>query len=43
MARIARLAYAILDGTLIRTDRLGGTAIGATTPARRAITPSTFR
>jgi len=26
MAGIARLAYAILDGTLIRTDRLGGTA-----------------
>jgi hypothetical protein len=26
MAGIARLAYAILDGTLIRIDRLGGTA-----------------
>ncbi|GAA0904567.1 transposase family protein [Virgisporangium aurantiacum] len=26
MTSIARLAYAILDGTLVRTDRLGGTA-----------------
>jgi hypothetical protein len=26
MAGIARLAYAIPDGTLIRTDRLGGSA-----------------
>lgn len=46
MAGIARLAYAILDGTLIRIDRLGGTAnrrYYAGKPRHHAITPSRSR
>ena len=42
MAGIARLAYAILDGTVIRTDCPGRTT-AATTPANTAATGSTPR
>jgi hypothetical protein len=40
MAGIARLAYAILDGTLIRVDRLGG---AANRRRQAATTPSTSK
>ncbi|GAA1041068.1 hypothetical protein GCM10009557_63930 [Virgisporangium ochraceum] len=43
MASIARLAFAILDGTLIRTTGSAAAQTGATTQARPAITPSTSR
>jgi hypothetical protein len=42
MAGIAKLAYAILDGPLIRTDRLTGPKTGATTPADTTATASTL-
>jgi hypothetical protein len=44
MAGIARPAHAILDGTLIRTERLGGTANRRfSARASPATTPSTSR